>query len=354
MSPVAGDGTQVWKITHNGVDTHAIHFHLFDVQLINRVGWDGQVKPPDDNELGWKDTVRMNPLEDAIVALRAVAPKTPFGIADSIRPLQVTVPIGSSMGFSNIDPNGNPVTVVNQLFNFGDEYVWHCHLLGHEENDMMRPIVFKVQKTIPAAPALQATGSPGSVVLAWSDPTTATPVFGQPGSTWGDPTNEIGFRIQRAPIGNNGLPGTYATIGTALANMTAYTDSSGAANTTYSYRVVAYNAAGSVNSNAVLVGPSAPAGTAPKAPSQLQVISFTGTAITIGWRDNATNEQGFTIERSMNGRTWTQIATTGPNVRTYVDNGLMRNTTYWYRVQAFNQFGTSTYAGPVSVTTRKF
>jgi len=27
------------------------------------------------------------------------------------------------------------------MFNFGWEYVWHCHLLGHEENDMMRPIV---------------------------------------------------------------------------------------------------------------------------------------------------------------------------------------------------------------------
>ena len=33
--------TQLWKITHNGVDTHFIHFHLFNVQVINRVGWDG-------------------------------------------------------------------------------------------------------------------------------------------------------------------------------------------------------------------------------------------------------------------------------------------------------------------------
>ena len=33
--------TQLWKITHNGVDTHPIHFHLFNVQVINRVGWDG-------------------------------------------------------------------------------------------------------------------------------------------------------------------------------------------------------------------------------------------------------------------------------------------------------------------------
>jgi len=50
---VLKDGaTQLWKITHNGVDTHFIHFHLFNVQVINRVGWDGAVKPPDPNELG--------------------------------------------------------------------------------------------------------------------------------------------------------------------------------------------------------------------------------------------------------------------------------------------------------------
>ena len=41
----AGDGTQIWKITHNGVDTHPVHFHIFDVQLINRAGWDGAIRP---------------------------------------------------------------------------------------------------------------------------------------------------------------------------------------------------------------------------------------------------------------------------------------------------------------------
>ena len=66
----ANDGTQLWRVTHNGVDTHPIHFHLFDVQLLNRVTWDNIIIPPDANELGWKDTVRVAPLEDTIVALR--------------------------------------------------------------------------------------------------------------------------------------------------------------------------------------------------------------------------------------------------------------------------------------------
>ncbi len=350
LAPAAGDGTQIWKITHNGVDTHAIHFHLFDVQLVNRVGWDGQVKPPDANELGWKDTVRMNPLEDAIVALRPIAPKTPFGLADSIRPLDVTAPLGSLMGFTNVDPNGNPVTVVNQVVNYGNEYVWHCHLLGHEENDMMRSIVFKVTKTVPDAPILTVAGASGSSVLTWNDATLPSPTFGQAGTNWGNPKNEIGFEVQRATIGQNGQANAYTLLGTALANTTTYTDSTGAANGTYSYKLIAYNAAGRIASNTVTVGPAI-VGTPPKAPSQLQTLNITRASITLSWKDNANNEQGFAIERSLNGRTWTRIATTGANVRTYVDNGLTRNTAYWYRVQAFNLAGASAYAGPVTATT---
>ena len=48
----ADDGTQIWKITHNGVDTHPIHFHLYDVQVLNRVTWDNIIIPPDASELG--------------------------------------------------------------------------------------------------------------------------------------------------------------------------------------------------------------------------------------------------------------------------------------------------------------
>ncbi len=76
------DGTQIWKITHNGVDTHPIHFHLYDVQVLNRVTWDNIIIPPDADELGWKDTVRISPLEDTIVALRPIIPKLPFEVPE--------------------------------------------------------------------------------------------------------------------------------------------------------------------------------------------------------------------------------------------------------------------------------
>ena len=81
----AADGTQIWKITHNGVDTHPIHFHLYDVQILNRVTWDNIIIPPDRTELGWKDTIRVSPLEDTIVALRPIIPTLPFELPNSIR-----------------------------------------------------------------------------------------------------------------------------------------------------------------------------------------------------------------------------------------------------------------------------
>jgi len=143
--------TQIWKITHNGVDTHPIHFHLVNVQLINRVGWDGVIKPPDPAERGWKETVKMNPLEAIYVAMKADLPKVPFSVPTSVRPLNPTMPPGSLVDFTNINPKTGqplgPTPTVNIMADFGNEYVWHCHILGHEENDMMRPLV--VRENVP-------------------------------------------------------------------------------------------------------------------------------------------------------------------------------------------------------------
>jgi FtsP/CotA-like multicopper oxidase with cupredoxin domain len=141
---VAKDQVQIWKITHNGVDTHPIHFHIFDVQVINRVGWDGFIYLPDPNELGWKDTVRISPLEDTIVALRPAQFTFPFTLPESIRPLNPAFPMGSPVGFTSLDPlTGQALSTptINVMYNFGHEYLWHCHILSHEENDMMRAVV---------------------------------------------------------------------------------------------------------------------------------------------------------------------------------------------------------------------
>ena len=242
----ATDGTQIWKITHNGVDTHPIHFHLFNVQLLNRVTWDGRILQPDPNELGWKDTVRVSPLEDTIVALRPILPKAPFGVPDSMRPLNPAMPLGDTRGFENTDPNGNGLTtpIANALTDFGWEYVWHCHILGHEEMDMMRPLVANVSRLLPDAPVL-SLGSTGPAILNWTD---GTPVDYTAPAFWGNPQNEIGFRVERS---DDGI--TFSVIGTALANQITFTDTTAVPSQPYSYRVTAFNAAGNSPSNVLVV-----------------------------------------------------------------------------------------------------
>ena len=236
--------TQIWKVTHNGVDTHFIHFHLFSVQVINRVGWDGAIKPPDPNEVAWKDTVRMNPLEDVIVALRPMRqtddlgittgvpaqPLTglPFELPNSVRPMDVTMPVGSSMlnEFTNVDPTNQPAAVTNDVVNFGWEYVWHCHILGHEENDMMRAM----SMAVPPPPPANLAGTGGkSVVLTWLD----------------NSVNETGFSIQRANAAN----GPWTTVGTVPARAgfgttLTFTNTGVSKKTTYFYRVIANNMVG--------------------------------------------------------------------------------------------------------------
>ncbi|MEI6727779.1 MAG: hypothetical protein WCN81_16365, partial [Actinomycetes bacterium] len=173
------------------------------------------------NELGWKETVRMNPLEDAIVALRPIAPTLPFKIGDSWRPLDPTMPVGAPLRLTN-PTHGNTETVKNAVTDFGWEYVWHCHLLGHEENDMMRPIEFNVS---PAAPsALTATPGIRSVALAWTNNAT------NPAAT--------DFVVQRAT--DVGFTTNVASV-TISGPATAYTDTPLTAGTYY-YRVRAENA----------------------------------------------------------------------------------------------------------------
>ena len=349
----AADGTQIWKLTHNGVDTHPIHFHLFNVQLLNRVTWDNIIIPPEASELGWKETVRVSPLEDTIVAFRPIMPKQPFGLPESVRPLNPAMPLGDTSGFNSTDPLGNPMDtpITNDIVNFGCEYVWHCHILGHEEMDMMRPMKANVTLTMPDAPVLSITGNSGAaVILTWTD---GTPVTADP-LTWGSPKAEIGYRIERASFSPTGQLGAFAQIGTALANVISFRDINTNAATAYQYRVVAYNAAGdSPLSNVVAIA----AQTAPAAPSNFTVtavVSGKVAVVTLNWKDNSNNETGFTIQRATNS-TFTNGVNTlslAANTVTRSEN-LTRASRYYYRLQAVNGVGTSAWvsASPLPIIT---
>jgi len=118
---VRAGSTEVWRIFNTTADTHPIHFHLVNVQILSRQpfqvtsftgvpNFSGPAVPPSPNEQGWKETVRMNPGECTTVIMTFDLPSVPF-----------TVPTSPRTG--------------------GNEYVWHCHILEHEEHDMMRPLI---------------------------------------------------------------------------------------------------------------------------------------------------------------------------------------------------------------------
>jgi spore coat protein A len=105
--PVLGS-TEIWTLINPTNDSHPIHLHLVRFQILDRqsyVPWVFQTKrqlqflgpaqPPEPNEAGWKDTVRADPH----MVTRIIVPFT---------------------GFTG-------------------RYVWHCHILEHEDNEMMRP-----------------------------------------------------------------------------------------------------------------------------------------------------------------------------------------------------------------------
>jgi spore coat protein A len=119
-TPRAGD-VEIWRICNLTGDTHPIHFHLVNVQVLGRRPFDandydgtpqftGPMRGPDPNEIGYKETVRVNPNEMIMVIMKFKLPNVPFSVPTSPR-------------------------------TGGYEYVWHCHILEHEEHDMMRPLV---------------------------------------------------------------------------------------------------------------------------------------------------------------------------------------------------------------------
>jgi spore coat protein A len=102
------DSTEIWEFLNLTDDTHPIHLHLVRFQILDRRAIDvsasiydkklayvGDAVPPDPNELGWKDTVRATP--------------------------------------------GASTRIIVKFEGYTGRYVWHCHILEHEDNEMMRP-----------------------------------------------------------------------------------------------------------------------------------------------------------------------------------------------------------------------
>ena len=125
---------------------------------------------------------------------------------------------------------------------------------------------------------------------------------------------------------------TYMTPGTYTARLTV-TDNLGASGSTTT----------TIQVNANL----------PNAPSNLSASAISRAQIDLSWTDNAGNETGFKIERCTGATcaNFTQIATVGANVKNYSNTGLKRNTSYRYRVRAYNGSGDSAYSNITSAKT---
>jgi spore coat protein A len=116
--------TEVWEVFNTTADVHPMHWHLVNMQVINRqpfqasslgstkggVNYTGPAVAAPASENGYKETVPMYPGTVTRFITKFDLPATPFAVPPSPR-------------------------------TGGNEYVWHCHILEHEEHDMMRPLI---------------------------------------------------------------------------------------------------------------------------------------------------------------------------------------------------------------------
>jgi len=135
--------------------------------------------------------------------------------------------------------------------------------------------------------------------------------------SWNDINEELGYRILRDDV----------EIDMVNADITTYSDTGLMPDTTYAYRVIAFNAIGDTSSNteSAITDPLPP----PDAPSDLVALAVSGSQIDLTWTDNSGNEDGFRVYRDN-----VEVGTS--TIASYSDTGLSPLTTYCYKVTAYN------------------
>jgi spore coat protein A len=118
---VAVGSTEIWELHNTTVDAHPMHLHLVDFRVLNRQAFTGTLVP---KPMGAAGTFTGGYLTN--VALSGAArPALPSeaGRKDTV----VCYP--------------GEVTRILVKFPSKGEYVWHCHILSHEDHEMMRSFV---------------------------------------------------------------------------------------------------------------------------------------------------------------------------------------------------------------------
>lgn len=129
--PRLGDIEQ-WDIINTTVDAHPMHLHQVAFQIIER------------EDFAQDCTIGETPLAPQCVTPAGIAPGpyTPASVIKFAAPGTITPADSSEAGWKDtvMCPPGK-VTRVRAKFDIPGTYVWHCHILSHEEHDMMRPLV---------------------------------------------------------------------------------------------------------------------------------------------------------------------------------------------------------------------
>ena len=87
--------------------------------------------------------------------------------------------------------------------------------------------------------------------------------------------------------------------------------------------------------------PSPPPGERPAPPRSLKVSATSPASVRFTWTDNSDNERGFRVQRRLQGQRWQTAKTVVPNSEAAEIDGLVRGGRYDFRVQAFNDNGSS-------------
>jgi hypothetical protein len=188
----------------------------------------------------------------------------------------------------------------------------------------------------PTAPSwLRVTAvSPSQIHLQWDD----------------NSSTETGFGIER----KQGCCSPWTPLPAAPANATTAESVGLACNTTYAYRVWAFNGAGpsattnEAGTTTLACAPAAP----PTAPSALQAVLSAPSQVSLSWQDNSSDETGFAVERKQGSAgSWAQIGTTSAGAPTFQDTSVTCGATWSYRVRATNASGSSAASNEATVTT---